>query len=73
MTLSMALEEERLRALMAEQAMQDIRSNSSSIHNAAADMKGQEQDLSDAKVCNTVPSVFLRAIVRSLSLTLIVL
>ncbi len=67
----MALEEERLRALMAEQAMQDIRSNSSSIHSAAADMKGQEPDLSDAKVCITaVPTVFLPAILHFLSLPL---
>ena len=55
LTLSMALEEERLRSLMAEQAMQDIRSNSSSIHSAAADVKGQEQDLSDAKVGSILP------------------
>jgi hypothetical protein len=63
LTLSMAMEEERLRALMAEQALQDIRNSNSSISSSWADTKGQDNDdadrYSDAKVCKHCLTVFV--------------
>lgn len=54
LTMSMAVEEERLRTLMAEQAVQDIRTSARAALQDA-DVKGQdsaaEARYSDAKVC----------------------